>query len=314
MRLRKLRYLPFVARRAAVRAFPTLPKLRPDRLAVAVLARRHPDRYVFVDWNPRDRNWGDALNRSLVEHLTERRSLSSRLVLRPRGVGHYVVVGSVLGMNSLDGSVIWGAGFMTESDVPRGVPDDVAALRGPLSAELLGRDGIHIPADVAFGDPAILMPLIYRPLTRPRYTLGVVPHYADAQDPRLAEYHSHPDVLVIDVTQGTRTFIDQLSECRIVASSSLHGIIAADAYGLPRVWVEFGDRVTGAGFKFRDYAAGARLEGHPETALGFTTRISSLLDAANRYPIDKELQGDLLRCCPLPIAPPVERRLLAALA
>jgi pyruvyltransferase len=33
----------------------------------------------------------------------------------------------------------------------------------------------------------------------------------------------------------------------------LHGLILADAYGVPNVWAKFSDRLVGGDWKFRDY-------------------------------------------------------------
>jgi hypothetical protein len=49
--------------------------------------------------------------------------------------------------------------------------------------------------------------------------------------------------------------IDAIASCRAILSSSLHGIIAAHAYGVPATWVKPSDRPKGDGFKFLDYWA-----------------------------------------------------------
>ena len=298
MRLRKLKYVPFVVRRLIFRHFPLLRKLTPSRLRTALSAQRTPQAFVFVDWNPSDRNWGDHLNRYLCEYITGRKAVSSREVLKPRGENRYCVLGSTLGMSQMNGAVIWGAGFICSSSVMRGMPSRICAVRGPDSAKLLPPSNRN--SRMAYGDPALLMPLVYHPVPQRAYRLGVIPHYADASLCSLLQFRSMPDVLLIDVELPTERFIKELLSCEFIASSSLHGIIAADAYGLPRTWLRLSANVTGDGFKFRDYAKGARLTDHPEKPYEGPLDVDSLIQSCHRYSVDAEVLHRLLDSCPLP--------------
>ena len=50
--------------------------------------------------------------------------------------------------------------------------------------------------------------------------------------------------------------IDEILKCNKIVSSSLHGIVLAEAYGIPAKWEKYSDDVLGNGFKFRDYLSG----------------------------------------------------------
>ncbi|MDB4561904.1 hypothetical protein N9185_00850, partial [bacterium] len=78
---------------------------------------------------------------------------------------------------------------------------------------------------------------------------------------------------------------------------SLHGLIAADAYRIPNVWIKFSDNVIGGNFKFRDYrlSIGA---GEPQP-VAINPRVSAqdLIDQSKHYPLELDLDL-LLRSCP----------------
>ena len=55
-----------------------------------------------------------------------------------------------------------------------------------------------------------------------------------------------------------KIFMEQLNSCDYILSSSLHGLIFADSYNIPNLWVRFGSKVDGDGFKYRDYYEGVK--------------------------------------------------------
>ena len=54
--------------------------------------------------------------------------------------------------------------------------------------------------------------------------------------------------------------IDEICSCNYIISSSLHGLILADAYGIPNLWISVSDKVKGVDCKFADYFSGVGRE------------------------------------------------------
>lgn len=196
-------------------------------------------------------NVGDALTPFLVQQLTGKEIYR----VHSNSVIHLLGVGSIV-HQARSRSLVWGSGIIDPQWLPRRNALEHArflALRGYLTQQLLAAKGADVAASV-LGDPALVLPLLYQPSRSGRkYRIGLVPHYVDQGNPVVRYMASLPGVKLIDVRQQPVPFIDALSECSFVISSSLHGLILSDCYRIPNLWVRFSDGLTGGEFKFHDY-------------------------------------------------------------
>lgn len=192
-------------------------------------------------------NLGDELSPYILKNLTNRK-IEKIQVGEKQNV--LMSVGSILQDTRNDKQVVWGSGFIGLNSQLKCSPR-ITAVRGPLTIKKLGI------SKLAIGDPALLMPDIYRPkMSKNRdYEIGIIPHYVDKKtvESRLNNANNN-SILTLDIaTDDIEKFVDTLVRCKFIVSSSLHGVILAQAYGVPAVWVEFSKRVAGSGFKFADY-------------------------------------------------------------
>lgn len=206
-------------------------------------------------------NWGDDINDHFIRLLTKREiaiyfdTPVAMTLKRP----NYLCIGSTLNYLTTPQTIVWGAGVIDDTLELRDAPAQVRAVRGPLTRDYLLARGIACPA--VYGDPALLIPYFYQPrLSEQRRDskICIVPHYEDRSSPILDSIgRNHPGIRFLDITDyGVWTdFIDRICDCDAVLSSSLHGLIVAEAYGIPNYWISVSDKVIGGGFKFRDYFA-----------------------------------------------------------
>lgn len=207
---------------------------------------------MVLDWADVDvvkENWGDKLNPILAGKISGGPVFHPSRVKGYRGP-IYSMIGSHLRLSTRR-HVIWGTGFIDSHDTIKAPPAKVCAVRGPLSRQRLRALGIDCPA--VYGDAALLYPLFYFPKVAKKFDLGIIQHFREQDTTPLPEKNSRLKVNVISITAGIDEVVDQILSCRKIASSSLHGIIAAHAYGVPAVWVKFSDCPLGDDFKFRDY-------------------------------------------------------------
>lgn len=240
-------------------------------------------------------NWGDSLNPFLIEKLSGKKPLLSREVINLKNQSVYSVIGSILGSFPSKNLVVWGSGFISSSSLFNVKPKKICAVRGPLTRELILKQGIDCPK--IYGDPALLYPLFYKPNVKKEYCLGIIPHYIDQNSQLVNIFKNNPDVLVINILSGINEVVDNICKCELIASSSLHGIIAADAYGVPSIWIEFSDNVAGNGFKFYDYFESVGRNDERPFRITENTMVQDIYSEYKDYKIDLDL-GKLLDACP----------------
>lgn len=247
------------------------------------------------------KNWGDALNPVLIQKISGKTPLiATKYTYHIKSDPVYSAIGSVLERANTNNCghgnlVVWGTGFISSQGRLKVQPKKICAVRGPLTRELLLKQGYECPE--IYGDPALLCPKFYRPESRKRYKLGIIPHYVDKNHAAINNIQNNPDVIIIDILGGIRNVVDQICSCQKIASSSLHGIIAADAYGIPSTWIKFSDNVVGNGFKFFDYFKSVgRIDDGP-LVIHKNSSIDDILDTFYQYKLDLDL-NELWEVCP----------------
>lgn len=171
-----------------------------------------------------------------------------------KGKGKLLGVGSILS-HADKGDYIWGSGMISPRHLPMSNELNVLALRGPLTKKCLEDFGVKMTEPVVYGDPAVLLPFIYSPKKLKTTKTGIVPHYTDIEEVEVKyrEQELRGEVRIIDPRLPIEQFIDEISACGYIYSSSLHGLIIADAYGVSNERIVFGDKLIGGDFKFNDY-------------------------------------------------------------
>lgn len=250
-------------------------------------------------------NFGDLASPYLIEKLSGRKTKHIKPVAfwYRNLLTHYLSTGSILG-HANKNSVVWGSGIIQQNDSPGKAT--FLAVRGPKSRERLLALKYDVPEK--YGDPALLLPKVYRPDIPKAHKLGIIPHYTDFKEVKQQFAHAE-EVKIIDVfTNRLESVLDDIISCEQIVSSSLHGVIVAHAYGIPAVWVKFSNKLFGDNIKFYDYFASVGIAYEKEFE-GSQKNVDDFLEILKNYPAIslpkkeaiQQRQADLLQTFPFPI-------------
>lgn len=219
--------------------------IRRDQIILSDLNSEVVPHSVNLHWwkLPSERqNIGDMLSPVVFDFLLQANKLTKSIP--PTKTSHLYTIGSIIDGGYQD-AVIWGSGLLRGKRQYwwRAVRKlDIRAVRGPLTRQVLISNGYVCPE--VYGDPAILLPLIYQPAdTAKRTSYRVIPHMSFGNN------YSH---VLSPFTVSWKNFIDTLVQTELVISSSLHGIILAESYGIPAILLNDHNMNL---FKYYDYYA-----------------------------------------------------------
>ncbi|MCD7789592.1 MAG: polysaccharide pyruvyl transferase family protein [Bacteroides thetaiotaomicron] len=179
-------------------------------------------------------NLGDTLTPVICQWMLDRNGIKPDKKIN--GTKHLLTLGSVLGQGGQFDATVWGSGIHTfDSCVvvarrSKYRKFDIRSVRGPITRKALLAAQYDCPA--VYGDPAILMPLMFSPdNVEKRYDFSVVLHYLQ-QNQVCGSCHQ-----INVLTSDYHYFINEICASRKIISSSLHGIILAESYGVPAIFL-----------------------------------------------------------------------------
>jgi pyruvyltransferase len=195
-------------------------------------------------------NFGDALSEALVERI-----IGNRISVTDQSFNGEK---KLLGMGSImhyaqNNDVIWGTGVNGKAaDKSYRFTDlDVRAVRGPLTREFLLKRGITCPE--VYGDPTLLLPKYFPEFQKaaiPSHEFIIIPHFSDEN---LFIGLSN----VVSAKEHWNVVVQKILDSKFVISSSLSGIIVAEAFGIPARLLQIENKSnTEDLFKYKDYYFG----------------------------------------------------------
>lgn len=193
----------------------------------------HPERFYASVKTPY--NLGDSLGEVIIKYFLEQKGIDIDAPVSK--TKHFNCVGSNI-FGSYQDATIWGSGVWNYYP-SRSIcfcqklsrrKLDIRAVRGPLTREVLIKLGYNCPN--IYGDPAILMPMIYKPVVKKTHKYIIIPQFV--HEPILRTEYPNESFVSMN-TNDYKFVIDQIVSSEIVYTSSLHGIILAESYGVPAV-------------------------------------------------------------------------------
>jgi pyruvyltransferase len=230
-------------------------------------------------------NFGDYLSLKLVERIVNG---PVRVCTRHTKEKKLLAIGSIIWV-ARDNDVVWGTGIHPKHPLNdyHFKKLDIRAVRGPLTKQFL-KEKFDIDCPEVYGDPALLVPYFFPEFKRkenPKYEYLILPHYS--------EKHIFPKEIYPNVAYTTDPWdeiMDKIVDSKFVISSTLHGIVVAESFGIPARMLRITEKEPL--FKYQDYYLGT---GRPN--FRFATSIQEALALGGEKPFQCDLKK-LIDCFP----------------
>ncbi|GHA42044.1 exopolysaccharide glucosyl ketal-pyruvate-transferase [Amylibacter ulvae] len=203
-------------------------------------------------WWKKTNNYGDILTPYVLEYVSGRAVKWAK-----RNDAEIISIGSVVDAvvkrkeDGADPVYVWGSGI--KEPVSADVIDfaAISLLRGPLTAVALKMES------APQGDPGLIADRVFTGISKTKkYAVGIVPHVLHHNAPLVAKLQDAlPNATLINLsTDNVTQTTQEIAQCDVILSSSLHGLIVADSFQIPNIWIDLGAIGNSSRFKFYDYA------------------------------------------------------------
>lgn len=189
-------------------------------------------------WMKKENNYGDLLSPYIFEHF------NIPYVYSELEDADTICIGSIV-VHAKKNTLVLGSGLIKAKQKPNPLAN-YKFVRGPLTRNKILNLGGTCPK--IYGDPALLLPLLWKS-SKKEYEIGIVPHIYNYNEVK----EKYPSYKIIDLTKDPKTITEEITSCKKIISSSLHGIIVSHAYNIPAAWVKFEKKLVGDDIKFKDY-------------------------------------------------------------
>ncbi len=243
--------------------------------------------------NPEPGNFGDWLSPYIFNKISGRNVRYVNPQRQRVQEAHYFSVGSI-GKFLKSSSIVMGTG-VSAVDAVLNPNARYRSVRGPRTHSLVKAAGGDCPE--LFGDPAILMPLLYQAkAVQKTNKIGLVRHFTHKSIPiSLPDNVEELDILC-SAPAELESFIDKLHEYDYVLSSAMHAYIICQAYGIPCGLINFEGAeasVHGDGLKYHDYFEGVSLPSRMPTVIPGNLRGRDLSLLVSKEDISRKVILDL---------------------
>lgn len=129
------------------------------------------------------------------------------------------------------------------------------AVRGEYSRKRIEKLTNKAFPDLALGDPGLLLPMVFehKKISK-KHKYGIIAHRFDMGNPLIRKLSGNlPQSVLINVLGDPMDISRQIAECETIVSTAMHGLIAADSFGIPNVWISVSSKLEGGSYKFNDY-------------------------------------------------------------
>ena len=231
--------------------------------------------FLIKFFGKRVNNFGDLIGPIIVKKILSEKNKKAKFIHKTNKL---LTVGSIMHF-AKENDHIWGTGINGKVKNYFDFNNlNIYSVRGPLTRDILLSRGFEVPE--IYGDPGLLLGHYfpqYLNLEKKRKYL-IIPNLNDKEF-----YKNNLGIKVSQPTANLNKIILDIAQSEIIISSSLHGIVLADAFGIDSIILKSKHEDL---FKYKDYLLGT---GRNEFSF-----VENIEDALESNPIAK-LKMDFLK-------------------